>query len=152
MYLLILFFFFFSSRRRHTRWNCDWSSDVCSSDLYGDVQAAFYEVNLCPVSSHSEGQVTAKTRALFARTRSQTLAAMPAAKVAEWESEFAPLAHTMASALPASRLVDVCGEFARPWSLALAVRVTGADPKDVERLLALAARVSMATADPENTD
>src|SRR6266568_931277 len=28
-----LIFFFFSSRRRHTRWNCDWSSDVCSSDL-----------------------------------------------------------------------------------------------------------------------
>src|SRR6266481_4433246 len=26
-------FFFFSSRRRHTRWNCDRSSDVCSSDL-----------------------------------------------------------------------------------------------------------------------
>src|SRR5689334_14881535 len=25
--------FFFSSRSRHTRWNCDWSSDVCSSDL-----------------------------------------------------------------------------------------------------------------------
>src|SRR5689334_20658666 len=25
--------FFFSSRRRHTSWNCDWSSDVCSSDL-----------------------------------------------------------------------------------------------------------------------
>src|SRR5689334_2800222 len=24
---------FFSSSRRHTRWNCDWSSDVCSSDL-----------------------------------------------------------------------------------------------------------------------
>src|SRR5438309_1821940 len=30
----IALFFFFSSRRRHTRWNCDWSSDVCSSDLY----------------------------------------------------------------------------------------------------------------------
>src|SRR3989338_1539055 len=26
--------FFFSSRRGHTRWNCDWSSDVCSSDLW----------------------------------------------------------------------------------------------------------------------
>src|SRR5689334_23964668 len=26
--------FFFSSRRRHTSWNCDWSSDVCSSDLH----------------------------------------------------------------------------------------------------------------------
>src|SRR5688572_32185419 len=30
---LSLFFFFFSSRRRHTRFDCDWSSDVCSSDL-----------------------------------------------------------------------------------------------------------------------
>src|SRR5690242_9795753 len=26
-------YFFFSSRRRHTRLTCDWSSDVCSSDL-----------------------------------------------------------------------------------------------------------------------
>src|SRR2546427_5002882 len=25
---------FFSSRRRHTRFDCDWSSDVCSSDLF----------------------------------------------------------------------------------------------------------------------
>src|SRR6266478_7927461 len=30
-----IFFFFFSSRRRHTRFDCDWSSDVCSSDLAG---------------------------------------------------------------------------------------------------------------------
>src|SRR5256886_8098571 len=29
-----LLFFFFSSRRRHTRFDCDWSSDVCSSDLF----------------------------------------------------------------------------------------------------------------------
>src|SRR5205085_5618673 len=34
--------FFFSSRRRHTRFDCDWSSDVCSSDLsafkqYGNI-------------------------------------------------------------------------------------------------------------------
>src|SRR5438034_8183837 len=28
-----MFYFFFSSRRRHTRSLCDWSSDVCSSDL-----------------------------------------------------------------------------------------------------------------------
>src|SRR5689334_24709694 len=31
--VFLIFIFFFSSRRRHTRWNCDWSSDVCSSDL-----------------------------------------------------------------------------------------------------------------------
>src|SRR2546430_11341924 len=32
-YHIFMFFFFFSSRRRHTRFDCDWSSDVCSSDL-----------------------------------------------------------------------------------------------------------------------
>src|SRR2546430_3702614 len=29
-----IYVFFFSSRRRHTRFDCDWSSDVCSSDLW----------------------------------------------------------------------------------------------------------------------
>src|SRR2546427_8374812 len=29
--------FFFSSRRRHTRFDCDWSSDVCSSNLAVDL-------------------------------------------------------------------------------------------------------------------
>src|SRR5256886_4910276 len=37
LYWIILLYvvcvFFFSSRRRHTRFDCDWSSDVCSSDL-----------------------------------------------------------------------------------------------------------------------
>src|SRR5690242_3433131 len=37
MFFFFFFFFFFSSRRRHTRLTCDWSSDVCSSDLDGDV-------------------------------------------------------------------------------------------------------------------
>src|SRR5690606_12143589 len=32
--------FFFSSRRRHTRFSRDWSSDVCSSDLF---QVSFFE-------------------------------------------------------------------------------------------------------------
>src|SRR5438132_6470771 len=31
--LLVIGLIFFSSRRRHTRSLCDWSSDVCSSDL-----------------------------------------------------------------------------------------------------------------------
>src|SRR3990167_7456162 len=31
---------FFSSRRRHTRFDCDWSSDVCSSDLASVLAAA----------------------------------------------------------------------------------------------------------------
>src|SRR5690242_20892761 len=38
--------FFFSSRRRHTRLTCDWSSDVCSSDLIrriADLRGHFLE-------------------------------------------------------------------------------------------------------------
>src|SRR5690606_39710370 len=32
--------FFFSSRRRHTRFSRDWSSDVCSSDLFCNQRLA----------------------------------------------------------------------------------------------------------------
>src|SRR5699024_9784904 len=38
--MVCMFFFFFSSRRRHTRSKRDWSSDVCSSDLIGDMVQA----------------------------------------------------------------------------------------------------------------
>src|SRR5690349_3640259 len=34
----LFFFFFFSSRRRHTRSLRDWSSDVCSSDLFSETR------------------------------------------------------------------------------------------------------------------
>src|SRR3712207_2092854 len=37
----LFLFFFFSSRRRHTRYWRDWSSDVCSSDLYGEAVEVF---------------------------------------------------------------------------------------------------------------
>src|SRR5688572_31559374 len=40
MVFVFIFFFFFSSRRRHTRFDCDWSSDVCSSDLTAIVGGA----------------------------------------------------------------------------------------------------------------
>src|SRR5438309_7984937 len=49
--MLFVFFFFFSSRRRHTRWNCDWSSDVCSSDLREALNAWNY---LDSISKHLE--------------------------------------------------------------------------------------------------
>src|SRR2546430_4400079 len=46
-----VFFFFFSSRRRHTRFDCDWSSDVCSSDLErpGVADDEGTPANLCGV-------------------------------------------------------------------------------------------------------
>src|SRR5260370_27501790 len=41
----MLLVFFFSSRRRHTRFKCDWSSDVCSSDL---IFGAFFVLQIFP--------------------------------------------------------------------------------------------------------
>src|SRR3989475_6783642 len=54
---MLCFFLFFSSRIRHTRFDCDWSSDVCSSDLWGNEDLAYrlanggYDVVLSPVSN-----------------------------------------------------------------------------------------------------
>src|SRR5690242_21152974 len=77
LWMALLFFFFFSSRRRHTRLTCDWSSDVCSSDLgtlsappvaRGAGNAAFAEADAFPdliavaVSSRPE-QASAKIAA-----------------------------------------------------------------------------------------
>src|SRR5690606_39989431 len=47
--------FFFSSRRRHTRFSRDWSSDVCSSDLTGQLIRAFEEADPSqPLADHTK--------------------------------------------------------------------------------------------------
>src|SRR2546430_11517959 len=43
--LNVCVFFFFSSRRRHTRFDCDWSSDVCSSDLWDEEASERVVIN-----------------------------------------------------------------------------------------------------------
>src|SRR2546430_6663346 len=50
--VVLRFMFFFSSRRRHTRFDCDWSSDVCSSDL---LYAAFWQAQRKPWQLMSGG-------------------------------------------------------------------------------------------------
>src|SRR2546430_10455283 len=57
-----MFFFFFPSRRRHTRFDCDWSSDVCSSDL-GQAQG------LLPLMGLGGQAVLEQLRALATRQR-----------------------------------------------------------------------------------
>src|SRR5690606_39791149 len=49
----LLLCFFFSSRRRHTRFSRDWSSDVCSSDLYEKS---------CSIFRHQRHQDMAKAK------------------------------------------------------------------------------------------
>src|SRR2546430_156077 len=48
--MLLFLFFFFSSRRRHTRFDCDWSSDVCSSDLISGVDKTAGTVSGVPAA------------------------------------------------------------------------------------------------------
>src|SRR2546430_7156869 len=55
LYMLVLFFFF-SSRRRHTRFDCDWSSDVCSSDLEHQVIQNAREAAGCPFDDEAPNQ------------------------------------------------------------------------------------------------
>src|SRR5438309_5117991 len=47
--------FFFSSRRRHTRWNCDWSSDVCYSDLFRNGHGNANRVEIWSLAAPSPG-------------------------------------------------------------------------------------------------
>src|SRR5258706_1084454 len=59
--------FFFSSRRRHTRLVSDWSSDVCSSDLYricarGPHLAPQGPASPCAVSSVLPAAVPGRAR------------------------------------------------------------------------------------------
>src|SRR5690606_39531535 len=44
----ILYEYFFSSRRRHTRFSRDWSSDVCSSDLWYNLGNLWYDKRQYP--------------------------------------------------------------------------------------------------------
>src|SRR2546430_6426678 len=47
---------FFSSRRRHTRFDCDWSSDVCSSDLSQRGRARQRDAAICPRAGPARGR------------------------------------------------------------------------------------------------
>ena len=43
MFYVFVFFFFFKQKTAYEIVDCDWSSDVCSSDL-GDIQDGNYQV------------------------------------------------------------------------------------------------------------
>src|SRR2546430_3098936 len=59
--------FFFSSRRRHTRFDCDWSSDVCSSDLRPGTTSA--PTSLLSSAGSKATDVEVKDKGTEARNR-----------------------------------------------------------------------------------
>ncbi|MGH9888469.1 MAG: cytochrome P450 [bacterium] len=66
--------------------------------------------------------------------------------VAEWRGALEASAGRVASSLPTGRRVDLMRDFAEPWSVSIALRVTGASPGDASPLTALAREVFMAAA------
>src|SRR2546430_14370605 len=77
----VSYVFFFSSRRRHTRFDCDWSSDVCSSDLFRssvcrqgttlsicDLQAKLYGSRPTRIGDSSETTGKALGRVIASRS------------------------------------------------------------------------------------
>ena len=107
---------------------------------YADVLAALREPRLTP--QNEDGALLP--------ARSEILNALSPATLANWRTQLEPLEFNLIDRLPRDRTVDIVQEFARPWSLELAVMVTGADPADAKRLGDLARHVSVATADPSN--
>src|SRR5437588_3692913 len=77
----MLFFFFFSSRRRHTRSLCDWSSDVCSSDL----QQAL--VDFASVMTNPEERKNALNQALSGSVPDETKKIATETHDARWLEE-----------------------------------------------------------------
>src|SRR2546430_12894059 len=58
--------FFFSSRRRHTRFDCDWSSDVCSSDLFRAEAVTLPAVTPTTLLAMEKAETVAKRGLSFA--------------------------------------------------------------------------------------
>src|SRR2546430_7347515 len=74
MWLSRMCYFFFSSRRRHTRFDCDWSSDVCSSDLQRYASIAPSAAHALHMPSHTFTRVGMWQESVDANHRSMQVA------------------------------------------------------------------------------
>src|SRR2546430_7781687 len=98
--------FFFSSRRRHTRFDCDWSSDVCSSDL-GRLRSDTALVRDAHTTLAVEGNSTSDRKstrlnsshsqisyAVFCLKKKNFMSQTGAYKITTSTLSFAPITHT----------------------------------------------------------
>lgn len=117
---------------------------------YAEVLSAFVDPRLSPLAVKTRSGPVASDVPQQSRVRSETLAALSQSRVSKWQTSVERSANGLIKRLPNDRSVDVLQEFARPWSLDVAVIVTGADPAQADILQHLARQVSAATADPAN--
>lgn len=115
---------------------------------YSDVLAAFRERRLWPVGTRKRDRSQLGDEQAQAKLRGDLQVSLAPTNLAEWESQFAPRAHELLAALPPNQPVDLVSGFAMPWSLQVAITVTGADPSRAADLVPLARAVSAASAEP----
>ena len=107
---------------------------------YADVSAALRDPRLTVSGTGADGDAAHVT------VREAAVAAMSPGRLAIWRAEGDASARVLTERLPAGVPVDLVGAFARPWSVELAIRATGALPADAERLDQLAREAFLAAA------
>jgi cytochrome P450 len=107
---------------------------------YADVSAALRDPRLSVSGTSTDGD------AAHVAVREAAAHALSPARLAARRAEVEASARVLIERLPAGVPVDLVGAFARPWSVTLAVRATGAPPADAERLDRLAQEVFLAAA------
>src|SRR5256886_1408682 len=145
---------FFSSRRRHTRFDCDWSSDVCSSDLVRDGLVASLARpggNLTGVSQLGDEGLTAKRLELLSELvpRAGVIALLVnpnnsvAERVTQEVQQAARAKRLQLHVLKASSESEIDTAFASLVQLQVGALIVGADPfltSRREQFVALASR------------
>jgi cytochrome P450 len=107
---------------------------------YEDVSAALRDPRLSVSGTSADGD------AAHVAVREAAAHALAVARLAAWRAEVEASARVLIERLPAGLPVDLVGAFARPWSVELAVRATGAPLAHAERLGRLARQVFLAAA------
>lgn len=113
---------------------------------YADVTAALRDPRLSVSGMSVDGD------AAHVAVRDAAAQAVSPARLAAWRGELETAARVLIEGLPTDLPVDLMGAFARPWSLSLAVRATGAPPEDAERLDRLSREVFLAAALATDSD
>ncbi len=129
----------------------DEAKDEWVLSRYADVFAALHDSRFQPSHSNKDGSANPEEGSP-ASIRSETLRSLSPSQLAQWQLRIEPLAESWVADLPQDRIVDLVGEFADPWCGVVAAIVTGAAAEDRQRLIALARRVSAATADPDDPE
>lgn len=113
---------------------------------YRDVAAALRDARLVPAAPRSTAAVAVDGEG-HARFRAEALRALSPARLCAWEAQFAAEAERLARALPGGP-ADLVGQYAVPWSRAVAGIAAGVPEVECERLCVLARDVFEAACEP----